>query len=80
MRVTAFTNRCIASGSCVLACSQVFDQRESDGVVEILQQHPPLDLAQKVMQAVNACPSMALEAEDEDNRTELVLTTNDQDY
>jgi ferredoxin len=79
MRVTAFTNRCIASGSCVLVCSQVFSQHESDGVVEVLQEHPPLTLLEKVRQAVNACPSLALEAEDEENTSELTITTNDQD-
>jgi cytochrome P450 len=58
MKVTALTNRCIASGACVLACSQVFSQRESDGVVEILQEHPSLDLLKKFADHSLECPAM----------------------
>lgn len=79
MKVTALTNRCIASGSCVLACSQVFSQRESDGVVELLQERPSLDLLKKVQRAVAACPSQVFVVEEEDNLSELMLTTNDQE-
>jgi len=79
MRVTAFRNRCIASGSCVLACAQVFGQRDSDGTVEILQEQPPLELLQKVRYAVESCPAQVFVAEDEGNISELTLTTNDQD-
>ncbi len=80
MKVIALTNRCIASGSCVLTCSQVFSQRESDGVVELLQEHPPLDLLKKVQQAVSACPAQVFVVEEEDNLSELSLTTNDEDF
>lgn len=79
MRVTALTNRCIASGACVLACSQVFNQRESDGVVELLQEHPSLDLLKKVQYAVSACPSQVFVVDKEDDLSELTLTTNDED-
>jgi ferredoxin len=79
MRVTALRNRCIASGSCVLACAQVFDQSEVDGTVELLQEHPPLELLQKVRNAVAACPAQVFVAKDEDNTSELTLTTNDVD-
>ena len=48
MKLIAVTNRCIASGACVLACSQAFSQRESDGVVELLQERPSLDLLKQV--------------------------------
>jgi ferredoxin len=44
MRVIASTDKFIASGSCVLACPQVFGQRDEDGVVHILHEHPSLDL------------------------------------
>jgi ferredoxin len=79
MKVTALTNRCIASGACVLAASQVFTQRESDGVVELLQERPSLDLLKKVQQAVAACPSQVFVVEEEDDLSELTLTTNDED-
>ena len=79
MKVTALTNRCIASGACVLAASQVFTQRESDGVVEILQERPSLDQLQKVQQAVAACPSQVFVVEEEDDLSQLTLSINDQE-
>jgi ferredoxin len=79
MKVTALTNRCIASGSCVLATGQVFSQRESDGVVEILQERPSLDLLKKVRQAVAACPAQVFVIEEEEDLSELTLTTNDEE-
>lgn len=79
MKVTALTNRCIASGACVLAASQMFSQRESDGVVELLQERPSLDQLRKVQQAVAACPSQVFVVEEEDNLSELILTINDEE-
>ena len=79
MKITALTNRCIASGACVLAAREVFSQRESDGVVELLQERPSLDQLQKVQQAVAACPSQVFVMEEEDDLSELTLTINDQD-
>ncbi len=79
MKVIALRNRCIASGACVLACSQVFNQRESDGVVELRESRPSLDLLQKVQQAVAACPSQVFVMEEEENLSELTLTINDQE-
>jgi ferredoxin len=79
MKVIALTDRCIASGACILAASQVFSQRESDGVVELLQECPSLDQLQKVQQAVAACPSQVFVVEEEDDRSELTLTINDEE-
>lgn len=79
MKVTALTSRCIASGACVLACSEAFTQRDSDGVVEILQEHPSLDLLRKVRQAVAACPSQVFVVDEEDDLSEITLTTNDEE-
>ena len=79
MKVIALRNRCIASGACVLTAKEAFDQRESDGVVEILQERPSLDLLKKVQQAVAACPSQVFVVEEEDNLSELILITNDED-
>ncbi|GCF09843.1 ferredoxin [Dictyobacter arantiisoli] len=79
MKVTALRNRCIASGTCVLAAKAVFSQRESDGVVELLQEHPSLEQLQKVRQAVAACPSQVFVVEEEDNLSELTLSTNDEE-
>nr|BBH85505.1 ferredoxin [Thermosporothrix sp. COM3] len=77
MKVTAFTDRCIASGSCVLACPQVFDQRETDGVVRVLQERPPLELLEKVKNAAFVCPAQVFTVEDEENTSELIVVEDD---
>jgi sulfur transfer protein SufE len=63
----------------VLAASQVFDQRESDGVVELRKSHPSLDQLQLVQQAVVACPSQVFVVEEEDDLSQLHLSTNDEE-
>lgn len=79
MKVIAVRNRCIASGACFLACSQVFSQRESDGTVEILQEHPSLDLLQQVQQAVTGCPAQVFVVEEEEDLSQLTLTVDDEE-
>ncbi len=78
MRVIAYTQKCIAGGNCVLACSDVFDQRESDGTVRVLNERPALSLGEKVRQAVALCPGQVFTIEDEANESELVVVENDQ--
>ncbi len=73
MRVIASTDKCIASGSCVLASPQVFGQRDEDGVVHILHEHPPLALLNRVRQAVELCPAGVFHIEDEEQTTELTI-------
>ncbi len=73
MRVIASTGKCIASGSCVLACPQVFGQRDEDGVVHILQEHPSLDLLKRVRQAVELCPALVFRIEDEEQTESLTI-------
>lgn len=73
MRVIAQTYKCIASGTCVLTCPQVFGQRDKDGVVHVLDEHPSLDLLQRVKQAVDLCPALVFRVEDEDEITSLTV-------
>lgn len=40
MRITIEEHKCIAAGQCVLKAPMVYDQREEDGVVIILNDHP----------------------------------------
>jgi ferredoxin len=60
MRVELDEDLCCASGQCVLAAPEVFDQRDEDGVAVVLVAEPPADLDAKVRGAVNRCPSRAL--------------------
>ena len=78
MRVIAYTQKCIAGGNCVLTCSDVFEQRDSDGTVHVLNERPALTLLEKVRQAVDLCPGQVFTIEDEANTSELVVVENDQ--
>lgn len=59
MEVQIDVDRCIGSGGCVIACPEVFDLDE-DGLVVLLNSHPPDDLAGKVAASIDACPASVI--------------------
>ena len=61
MRVIVDTEKCIASGSCVTADPGVFDQREDDGIVILLNENPSPEHLESVRNAARVCPAMAIE-------------------
>ncbi|PWI45706.1 ferredoxin [Streptomyces sp. ICBB 8177] len=61
MRVTVDQDKCVGSGQCVLAAERVFDQRDEDGVVILLDAQPPAELHEDVRQAAVVCPALAIE-------------------
>ena len=73
MHIIASTDKCIASGSCALTCPEVFGQRDEDGVVTLLEKHPPLALLKRVRQAIELCPASVFRLEDEEQITELTI-------
>lgn len=79
MRVIAQTHKCIASGTCALTCPQVFGQRDEDGVVHVLDEHPPLELLTRVKQVVDLCPAVVFSIEDEDEITDLTIVEDNSD-
>lgn len=64
MKVMVDQDRCVASGQCVMAAAEVFDQREDDGLVVLLTESPPAELAVEVRLAMTLCPSMAISVEE----------------
>jgi len=60
MKVLIDEEKCVAAGQCVAAAMEVFDQRDEDGVVVLLNEHPPAELAEEVRQAAAVCPAMAI--------------------
>ncbi|NKQ52686.1 ferredoxin [Amycolatopsis sp. K13G38] len=64
MKVLIDQDKCVASGQCVVAAGEVFDQRDEDGVVVLLDPEPSAALAQDVRHAAQVCPALAITVED----------------
>jgi ferredoxin len=57
MRITVDEDRCISSGMCVMEAPDLFDQRDEDGVVIVLDDSPGEDQAPMARRAVALCPA-----------------------
>jgi ferredoxin len=64
VKVIVDTEKCIAAGQCVLNAPDVFDQRDEDGIVVLLNPSPPADAEADVRQAAALCPALAIMIED----------------
>jgi ferredoxin len=64
MKVLVDQDKCVASGQCVVAAPDVFDQRDSDGVVVLLDAAPPAGQAEDVRHAAAVCPALAIAVEE----------------
>ncbi|MFI1360189.1 ferredoxin [Streptomyces sp. NPDC020898] len=60
MRVELDEPKCVASGQCVMASPEVFDQRDDDGIAFLLEETPVDDLLEGVREAVAICPAAAI--------------------
>jgi ferredoxin len=65
MKVFVDQEKCVAAGSCVMAAADVFDQRDEDGIVVLLNPEPSEDLAEDVRQAASVCPALAITIEEQ---------------
>ncbi|MFJ6748136.1 MULTISPECIES: ferredoxin [unclassified Streptomyces] len=63
MRIVIDQDKCCGAGSCVLAAPDVFDQRDEDGIVVLLDAQPPADLHDAVHEAAAICPAAAIAVE-----------------
>lgn len=60
MHVTIDEDKCCGAGQCVLAAPDVFDQREDDGIVVLLDADPPQEQYAAVRDAAAVCPAAAI--------------------
>ncbi|MGR4854933.1 ferredoxin [Streptomyces violaceus] len=60
MRVEVDVPSCVASGQCVMLAPDVFDQREEDGSVVLLDDTPPYELHDAVGESATMCPAQAI--------------------
>lgn len=64
MKVSVDQDKCVSSGQCVLNAGDVFDQRDDDGVVVLLNDSPALEHADDARKAAAACPALAIDIEE----------------
>ncbi|MEU7895167.1 ferredoxin [Nonomuraea sp. NPDC049152] len=65
MKITVDQGKCLGAGQCALLAPDVFDQREEDGVVILLDAAPPLELHDAVREAAAVCPVAASSLDEE---------------
>ncbi|MCP2167382.1 ferredoxin [Goodfellowiella coeruleoviolacea] len=61
MKVSVDEAKCCGAGQCVLLAPEVFDQREDDGIVVLLDETPAEHLHDVVREAASVCPAAAIE-------------------
>lgn len=64
MKVQIEESKCIGAGHCVLASPEVFDQRDDDGIVVLLDPEPAPGLHASVRKAASLCPALAIHVEE----------------
>jgi ferredoxin len=63
MRVSVDEDRCVGGGQCVMLAPDVFDQRDDDGVVILIDETPPEGVHDAVREAAQVCPAAAIRFE-----------------
>ena len=61
MKITVDQDKCCGAGTCVLLAPDVFDQRDEDGIVVLLDGQPPEELHATVREAASVCPAGAIQ-------------------
>ncbi|MEY9988782.1 ferredoxin [Streptomyces sp. V4I8] len=64
MKVELEADKCVASGQCVLAAMDVFDQ-DDDGIAILLAEQPAAEHLDGVREAVAVCPAAAIRLVDQ---------------
>jgi ferredoxin len=59
MKIVVDPDKCIASGACVLAAPDVFEQ-DDDGIVVIRQESPGPEFREQALAAIRACPASVI--------------------
>lgn len=63
MKIAIHEEKCCGAGQCVLVAPDVFDQRDEDGVVVLLNPEPPASGYETVREAAAVCPAAAITVE-----------------
>ncbi|MFI7633420.1 ferredoxin [Nonomuraea sp. NPDC049400] len=65
MKVIVDEDKCCGAGQCVLLAPEVFDQRDDDGIVILLEPEPAADRHAAVREAAAVCPAAAIEVSEQ---------------
>ena len=60
MKVTVDDEKCCAAGTCVMVAPEVFDQREEDGIVVLLDASPSAEHHDAGRECGQVCPAGAI--------------------
>jgi ferredoxin len=60
VNISVDQDKCCGAGTCVLLAPDVFDQRDEDGIVVLLDAQPPADLHADIREAASVCPAGAI--------------------
>ncbi|HEV7825259.1 MAG TPA: ferredoxin [Mycobacteriales bacterium] len=63
-RITVDHTRCQGAGLCALTAPEVFDQRDDDGTVVLLDPSPPEALHDAARRAEDLCPNAVIRVAD----------------
>ncbi|MFI7040611.1 ferredoxin [Microbispora rosea] len=65
MKVIVDEAKCCGAGQCVLIAPDVFDQRDEDGIVVLLEPEPAGDRHTAVREAAAVCPAAAIQLDED---------------
>ncbi|MFG2943536.1 ferredoxin [Streptomyces sp. NPDC048282] len=65
MKITVDEEKCCAAGQCVLVAPEVFDQRDEDGIVVLLEPKPAAEQHAAAREAAQVCPAAAILIEED---------------
>ncbi len=64
MKITIDEAKCVGAGQCVLSAPEVFDQRDDDGVVVLLDSAPPESEHDNARTAAQLCPAAVIDVQE----------------
>ena len=69
MKISVDETKCCGAGQCALIAPDVFDQRDDDGIVTLLNPEPPQNQHPTVREAAAVCPAAAITLDGHMNTT-----------
>lgn len=60
MKITVDEEKCCGAGQCVMIAPEVFDQRDDDGIVVLLDAEPAAEQHAAVQESADVCPAAAI--------------------